>query len=102
MATVKFGSASKFTHTKSDRENFLLLVGQYGVDLFDVLVGLVLDFLLSVGEIVLRYLAVFLELLDGVNPMAAFVANRDPTVLGHFLNHLVQLAAALLIKLRDR
>ena len=87
----------KIRAASSHRKDVLFLVGQDGVDFFDVLVGLALNFLFRVLQFILGDLAVFLQLLGKVVRVTPFIADRNAAVLGHFLADLVEFASTFLI-----
>src|SRR5262249_51901575 len=81
-------------------EELLLLVAQHRVDLTHDFVGETLELLLDAVELVLRQVAVLLLLLELVPDVPAYVADRDPALLGSSLHHLHQRLAAVGPQLR--
>src|SRR5882724_697764 len=79
-----------------DLKELLLLVGRQPVDLVGEPVGELLEFLLDPLEVVLRELAVALEMLELVLGVAADVADRDTPRLCALLHVPDQLLAPVL------
>ena len=88
-------------NTHSDLHQFLFLLGAHLVDLFDVLVGEVLNVLFGLLLVVLGQLTLLLGLLNVVDCVAADVADGDLGILGVFADLLREILAALLGQLRE-
>src|SRR5687767_5494425 len=84
---------------RSDFQDFGFFRVDQPVDLLDVLVGELLDFLLRMSFVVFGDL---LQLLDLGERFSAGVPHRDTPFLAQLVNHLDQVLASLLRKCRKR
>src|SRR5690349_6487585 len=71
------------------------------VDLGNILIGKLLDFLFRYFHLVLGYAARFAILLDVFDGIPAHMTNRDAPVFGHFLDDLDEFNPAFLAELRQ-
>src|SRR5450631_571314 len=94
------GSSTKSALT-SDLEEFDFLVSQHLVDLCDIAMRQVVEFLLRTMDVVLTRLAALLKLVERFLRMAPDVADRDSGVLGLAAGKFDVLATTLLGELRD-
>src|SRR5262252_1040980 len=85
----------------SDLEDLLVLLRQRIVDPLDVIVGQMLDLTLQLAALVLRDLGVLLPSLEDLDAVTPHIANRYPGVFGVFGGDARQIAAPLLIQVRD-
>src|SRR3989338_9118783 len=97
MMAICWGTflSSKFTEMLNLHDLFLFM-GKNLVYLGDILVGHFLDLGLGLLELVFGKLAVLLELLDRLIPLASGVPDRNAGILRHFFCRLHELLPAFL------
>src|SRR5215468_6627787 len=104
-----FGRSRSFGHPLSPtmaarnlhRHDFFFLACKGPVDIGHDLVRRLLDLARHAGVVVLADLAVFFELLEEIERVAADVTDRDPRGFGIFVGNLDHFLAALLIEFRN-
>src|SRR3989338_1093782 len=95
-ALVPFTAMRWSSHRTLEGQNFLLLLLQELVDPGDVLVGGLLDLVVAAALVVFGDLLVLRHGLEPVVRLPAHVAHGHPRLLGHLVDGLDELLAALL------
>src|SRR5206468_7721574 len=87
--------------TASDLQNFLFLLGEDLIDLFDMKIGHLLDLLIPVVMLVFGNFVRFLLAFVHVHAISSHVTYGNARLLGIFMRNLGQLLPTLLAQLRD-